>query len=138
MHILIGEQFRVIDKSHKALGASDFVFTASGTATLEALFLRKPMVICYKLASLSYFIASKMLKIPYVGLPNLLANDRIVPQYLQSAVTRDALLAELDNFMTGSDSFSNALVKFEKIHNELQGVASAKAAYAIHNLVFES
>ena len=138
MHILIGEQFRVIDNSHKALGASDFVFTASGTATLEALFLRKPMVICYKLASLSYFIGSKMLKIPYVGLPNLLANDQIVPEYLQGAVTRDALLAELDNFMTGSDSFSNALVKFEQIHNELQGGASAKAAYAIHNLVFES
>lgn len=138
MHILQGEQFRVINDSQKALGASNFVFTASGTATLEALFLRKPMVICYKLASISYFIASRMLKIPYVGLPNLLANDQIVPEYLQSAVTPEALLAELDKFMTGSNSFSNVLSKYEKIHKELRGGAAKKAAHAIHKLVFQS
>ena len=138
MHILQGEQFRVINDSQKALGASNFVFTASGTATLEALFLRKPMVICYKLASISYFIASRMLKIPYIGLPNLLANDQIVPEYLQSAVTPEALLAELDKFMTGSNSFSNVLNKYEKIHKELRGGAAKKAAHAIHKLVFQS
>ena len=138
MHILQGEQFRVINDSQKALGASNFVFTASGTATLEALFLRKPMVICYKLASISYFIASRMLKIPYIGLPNLLANDQIVPEYLQSAVTPEALLAELDKFMTGSNSFSNVLSKYEKIHKELRGGAAKKAAHAIHKLVFQS
>ena len=137
MHILEGDQFRVIDDSHEALGASDFVFAASGTATLEALFLRKPMVICYKLASISYFIGSRMLKIPYVGLPNLLAKDRIVPEYLQNAVTRDALLAELDKFMADASSFSNVLIKFEQIHKELQGGASEKAACAIHKLVLE-
>ena len=138
MHILQGEQFRVINDSQKALGASNCVFTASGTATLEALFLRKPMVICYKLASISYFIASRMLKIPYIGLPNLLANDQIVPEYLQSAVTPEALLAELDKFMTGSNSFSNVLSKYEKIHKELRGGAAKKAAHAIHKLVFQS
>ena len=60
-----------------------------------------------------------MLKIPYVGLPNLLANDQIVPEYLQSAVTPEALLAEWDKFMNGSNSFSNVLSKYEKIHKEL-------------------
>ena len=78
-----------------------------------------------------------MLKIPYVGLPNLLAKDRIVPEYLQNAVTRDALLAELDKFMADASSFSNVLIKFEQIHKELQGGASEKAACAIHKLVLE-
>ena len=93
------------------------------------------MIICYKLASISYFIGSRLLKIPYVGLPNLLANDRIVPEYIQSAVTTDALLAELDKFMTDPRSFSKVVIEFEKIHKELRGGASEKAAYAIQKLV---
>ena len=135
LSIVAGEQFTLINDSHAALGASDFVFITSGTATLEALFLRKPMVICYKLASISYFIGSKLLKVPYIGLPNILAGTKIVPEYIQKDVTTTALLGELDAFMSGEQSFSEAVDKYEEIHDGLRGGASDKAAREIYRLI---
>ena len=135
LSIVAGEQFTLINDSHAALDASDFAFITSGTATLEALFLRKPMVICYKLAPISYLIGSRLIKVPYIGLPNILANEKIVPEYIQTEVTTTALLGELDEFMSGVKSFSELLIKYEKIHEDLRGGASEKAASEIFRLV---
>jgi lipid-A-disaccharide synthase len=135
LSIVAGEQFTLINDSHAALDASDFAFITSGTATLEALFLRKPMVICYKLAPISYLIGSRLIKVPYVGLPNILANEKIVPEYIQKEVTTTALLGELDEFMGGVKSFSELLIKYEEIHEDLRGGASEKAASEIFRLV---
>ena len=135
LSIVAGEQFTLINDSHAALDASDFAFITSGTATLEALFLRKPMVICYKLAPISYLIGSRLIKVPYIGLPNILANEMIVPEYIQKEVTTTALLGELDEFMGGVKSFSELLIKYEEIHEDLRGGASEKAASEIFRLV---
>ena len=135
LSIVAGEQFTLINDSHAALDASDFAFITSGTATLEALFLRKPMVICYKLAPISYLIGSRLIKVPYIGLPNILANEKIVPEYIQKEVTTTALLGELDEFMDGVKSFSELLIKYEEIHEDLRGGASEKAASEIFRLV---
>ena len=137
LSIVAGEQFTLINDSHAALDASDFAFITSGTATLEALFLRKPMVICYKLAPISYLIGSRLIKVPYIGLPNILANEKIVPEYIQKEVTTTALLDELDEFMSGMKSFSELLIKYEEIHEDLRGGASEKAASAIFRLVLK-
>ena len=135
LSIVAGEQFTLVNDSHAALDASDFAFITSGTATLEALFLRKPMVICYKLAPISYLIGSRLIKVPYIGLPNILANEKIVPEYIQKEVTTTALLGELDEFMSGVKSFSELLIKYEEIHEDLRGGASEKAASEIFRLV---
>ena len=135
LSIVAGEQFTLINDSHAALDASDFAFITSGTATLEALFLRKPMVICYKLAPISYLIGSRLIKVPYIGLPNILANEKIVPEYIQKEVTTTALLDELDEFMSGVKPFSELLKKYEEIHEDLRGGASEKAASEIFRLV---
>ena len=135
LSIVAGEQFTLINDSHAALDASDFAFITSGTATLEALFLRKPMVICYKLAPISYLIGSRLIKVPYIGLPNILANEKIVPEYIQKEVTTTALLGELDEFMSGVKSFTELLIKYEEIHEDLRGGASEKAASEIFRLV---
>ena len=135
LSIVAGEQFTLINDSHAALDASDFAFIASGTATLEALFLRKPMVICYKLAPISYLIGSSLIKVPYIGLPNILANEKIVPEYIQKEVTTTALLGELDEFISGVQSFTELLIKYEEIHENLRGGASEKAASEIFRLV---
>ena len=135
LSIVAGEQFTLINDSHAALDASDFAFIASGTATLEALFLRKPMVICYKLAPISYLIGSSLIKVPYIGLPNILANEKIVPEYIQKEVTKKALLGELDEFISGVQSFTELLIKYEEIHENLRGGASEKAASEIFRLV---
>ena len=135
LSIVAGEQFTLMNDSHAALDASDFAFITSGTATLEALFLRKPMVICYKLAPISYLIGSRLIKVPYIGLPNILANEKIVPEYIQTEVTTTALLGELDEFMSGVKSFSELMIKYEEIHEDLRGGASEKAASEIFRLV---
>ena len=135
LSIVAGEQFTLMNDSHAALDASDFAFITSGTATLEALFLRKPMVICYKLAPISYLIGSRLIKVPYIGLPNILANEKIVPEYIQKEVTTTALLDELDEFMSGVKPSSELLIKYEEIHEDLRGGASEKAASQIFQLV---
>ncbi len=135
LSIVAGEQFTLINDSHAVLSASDFVFTASGTATLEAMFMRKPMVICYKMAPISYLIGSRLLKVPYIGLPNILAGEKIVPEYIQKEVTTTALLGELDEYMSGVQSFYELLIKYEEIHEGLRGGASEKAASEIFRLV---
>lgn len=133
--LLSGEQFTLLDDSRQAMSAADFVVMASGTATLEALLLRRPMVICYKLAALTYAIASKMVKIPNVGLPNLLAGKRLVPEYLQGQVTVDAVSAEITKFVSEPESTATMLKEFASIHNSIRLDASKQAVNAIESLV---
>ena len=83
----------VEDKSYDVMAASDVLMVASGTATLEAAILGKPMVILYKMSCWNkpqYWLARKSLP-PYIGLPNLLANRRVVPEFVQDDATPDAL-----------------------------------------------
>jgi lipid-A-disaccharide synthase len=134
-NIFESDQFQLVDNSHKAISAADMVIMASGTATLEALLLRRPMLICYKVAPLTYAIGSRLLKIPYVGLPNLLAGKRLVPEYLQGQLTASALVNEIENFMTQPAAFADVLSEFERIHKALRTGASDKAAKAITQLV---
>jgi lipid-A-disaccharide synthase len=133
--ILSGEQFCLSDDSRQAMSAADFVVMASGTATLEALLLRRPMLICYKLAALTFAIASRMVKIPNVGLPNLLAGKRLVPEYMQGQVTVDAVSAEIINFVSEPESMATVLEEFTAIHKKIRLDASAQAVNAIESLV---
>jgi lipid-A-disaccharide synthase len=133
--LLSGEQFCLLDDSRQAMSAADFVVMASGTATLEALLLRRPMVICYKLAALTFAIASKMVKIPNVGLPNLLAGKRLVPEYLQGQVTVDAVSEEIIKFVSEPESTAAMLKEFTTIHKRIRLGASAQAVNAIESLV---
>ncbi len=133
--LLEDTNFKLVDSSHDAMSAADFVLMASGTATLEALLLRRPMIICYKLASLTYFLASRMVKVPSVGLPNLLAGERLVPEYIQNQVTEDVLTAEILRFAQGLEAQGAMLDKFESIHRSLRLNASQQAVDAILEMV---
>jgi lipid-A-disaccharide synthase len=91
----------VSGRSHDALAAADTALVASGTATLEAALFQKPMVIAYRLAWLSYRIMRRMGYLPWVGLPNILCRDWVVPEFIQDAARADrmgaALLAQLED-----------------------------------------
>jgi lipid-A-disaccharide synthase len=96
------ERWTLIEgKSHECMAAADAVMLASGTATLEAMMYRKPMVIAYKMPWLSYQMMKGKGYLPYVGLPNILCNDFVVPELLQNDATPQALaekaLFQLDN-----------------------------------------
>ncbi|WP_394213764.1 lipid-A-disaccharide synthase [Psychrobacter piscatorii] len=75
--------------SQHAMAASDIVMLASGTATLEAMLLERPMVVVYQLNQITYQIAKRLVKVPYVALPNILANAPIVPELIQEQASGD-------------------------------------------------
>ena len=134
-NVFSANQFRLVDDSHAAIGAADLVLLASGTATLETMLLKRPMVVCYKLAALTYALASRMVKIPYVALPNLLAQKQLVPEYLQSAVQIPVLRDEIVAFFSGQQDQAATLAEFERLHHLLRRNASVAAADAVSKLI---
>lgn len=119
-------------RSHVALAACNAVLIASGTATLEALLYKRPMVVAYRLAPLTYWILKRMVKSPYVSLPNLLAQRLLVPELLQDAATAEALAQTLLPLLENGDAQTAG---FDAIHRTLRRDASNQAAEAVLNLV---
>ena len=134
-NIFLGEQFHLIENSQLAMSAADFIVTASGTATLEAMLLRKPMVVCYRLAPLTYAIASRIVNVPHMALPNLLAGQRLVPELVQDEVTVTAIRDEILRYFSDPAEFDSKLGEFERLHRGLRKDASATAAAAIKDLL---
>ena len=88
-------------QGREVMRCSDAIMIASGTATLEAMLLRKPMVISYRMASLSWTILSRLVKTPYVGLPNVLAGEEVVPELLQHHATATQLADAVSRVLEG-------------------------------------
>ncbi|MDY0205007.1 MAG: lipid-A-disaccharide synthase [Pseudomonas sp.] len=119
-------------QSQAALQACDAVLIASGTATLEAMLFKKPMVVAYKLAPVSHWLLKKMVKSPYISLPNLLANEMLVPEFIQDAATPKALgHALLEQLSDGSQQTQ----RFAELHQSLRCDASERAAQGVLQLV---
>ena len=114
-----------------ALTACDAALVKSGTSTLEAMLLHRPMVVSYRLGELTYRVVSRLLRTPYVALPNILAGEALVPELLQHEATPDALaenlLAEL--YSAGRDD--EYLSRFEALHASLRQGANERAAEAV-------
>lgn len=119
-------------RSHEALAACDAVLIASGTATLEALLHKRPMVVAYKVAPLTYRILKRLVKSPYVSLPNLLAERMLVPELIQDAATPDALAQALAPLLNDGVVQTEG---FDVIHRALRQDASQQAADAVLKLV---
>ena len=121
----------VSGQSQACMAASDVVLMASGTTTLEAMLLKKPMVVAYKLAALSYALISRLLKVPYVALPNLLAGELLVPEFLQSAATVENLSCELLAMIKNVDRKQMLIKRFTELHCDLKRNADRAAASAV-------
>ncbi len=129
---------QVLDgQSHAALAACDVTLIASGTATLEAALFKRPMVIAYNMNWLSWQIMRRKKLQPWVGLPNILCGDFVVPELLQDAATpramADAVLAWLD----APERISGLQRRFTALHHELRRDTATLATDAIQK-VFES
>lgn len=129
------DQFRLVDDSQAAMAAADLVLLASGTATLEAMLLRRPMVVSYKLAPLTWLIASRIVNVPHIALPNLLSNQRLVPEYIQDDVTVTNLRREIVTYFNEPSATDELMQTFERLHQSLRKDASAVAANAVKNLI---
>ncbi|ROM50480.1 lipid-A-disaccharide synthase [Pseudomonas canadensis] len=119
-------------QSHLALAACDAVLIASGTATLEALLYKRPMVVAYRLAPLTFWILKRMVKSPYISLPNLLAQRLLVPELLQDDATPEALAQTLLPLIDGGEEQTRG---FDDIHRILRRDASNQAADAVLTLI---
>lgn len=129
--ILGHDQFKLVDDSQAAMSAADLVLLASGTATLEAMLLRRPMIVCYKLAALTYFFASRMVKVPHIALPNLLSGKRLVPEYIQNDIKVPVLRDEIIRYFESGGPDATMLDEFARLHESLRKNASEAAASAI-------
>jgi len=123
---------RVIDgQSHAAMAAADAVLVASGTATLEVALHKKPMVIAYKMMRASWEVLRHMSYLPWVGLPNILANDFIVPELLQHAATPQALADALWQQLNDASLRESLQQRFIDMHHSLLRNTAQESAQVV-------
>ena len=133
-------QLQVVEgQSHAVLAACDVTLIASGTATLEAALFKRPMVIAYRMGWLSWQILQRKRLQPWVGLPNILCRDFVVPELLQDAATPQALADALLGWLDTSDATSEKIIalqqKFTSLHAELQRDTPRMAVHAIEQVL---
>ena len=121
--------------SRTVMAAADVVILASGTATLEAMLLKRPMVVAYRLAPLTYHIAKYIVNVSYFSLPNLLADQPLVPEFLQHDVTPENLGKAALNWLQQPEKTAQLQQDFIHLHQQLAQTASQRAATAIHSLL---
>lgn len=122
---------RLFGHAHDAMGVSDGVLVASGTATLEAALLKKPMVIAYRMSPWSWRLMSRMKYQPWVGLPNILSGRFVVPEFLQDEATPDNLAQALGNLVEDQETCRRIGEAFTHLHDQLRQNSAERAADAI-------
>ena len=123
----------IIGKTQQVMAASDCLLTASGTVTLEAALIKRPMVICYKFNPLTYHMFKGFVKLKWFSLPNLLANKSLVPELLQGQVTVANILPLVEQGLF--EDQENLNQAFIDIHQQLKQNASKQAAKAVVQLM---
>lgn len=123
----------ITGETQKVMAASDCLLTASGTVTLEAALIKRPMVICYKFNSLTYHMFKGFVKLKWFSLPNLLANKGLVPELLQADVTPTNIVRLVKERLYEDQSALNE--EFLAIHKTLKQDASEKSAQAVMDLL---
>ena len=122
-------------RSHEVMAASDVVLMASGTAALEAMLLKRPMVVAYRMAPVTYYLLKLMVRLPYVSLPNLLAGHRLVPEFIQQEMTPAALGSQVLEWLGSPEAVKTLQREFASLHTGLRREASNAAARAVLELI---
>jgi len=117
--------------SHLAMEAADAIIVASGTATLEAALYKKPLIVTYRMPTLSWQILKRMNYLPYVGLPNILAERFVVPELLQHDATPEKLSETLLQLVDDKPGRKKIRTEFMRIHKQLRQNCEEKAAKAV-------
>jgi lipid-A-disaccharide synthase len=117
--------------ARQALTACDAALVKSGTSTLEAMLLHRPMVVSYRLGELTYQVVRRLLRTPYVALPNILYGGELVPELLQHDATPEALAEKLLDQLDKRAADAEYLSRFEALHLSLKQGADERAADAV-------
>lgn len=122
-------------QSHAVMAAADVAMVASGTATLEAALFKCPMVIAYAMPWLSWQIIERKRLQPWVGLPNILCRDFVVPELLQSQATPQALAACVSDWLQQPNKVQTLQQTFSRLHQSLRADTPKVAAHAIAQIL---
>lgn len=127
-------EFKLVDDTARnVITASDAVLLASGTVALECMLLKRPMAVGYRVNAITAFLARKLLKTPYVSLPNILAERELVKEFLQEECTAENLFTEVTQLLEGD---TQAMIdKFTEMHHWIRKGADQQAATAVLNLI---
>ena len=120
-----------------AMEAADAVLLTSGTTALEAMLLKKPMVVSYRMGNLSYKLIKPFIKTPYASIPNLLANEMLVPELIQHDATVENLSSATVEALD-SDSREQLVSRFDQLHDQINRDSGDSAAAAIAELIGQS
>jgi lipid-A-disaccharide synthase len=136
----LGARLQVVrGQSHAVLAACDVALVASGTATLETALYKRPMVIAYHMNRLSYWLMRGRNLMPWIGLPNILCRDTVVPELIQDAATPEALAAALEHWLQARDAAPETIAaleqRFTALHLELRRDTARLASDAIEKLL---
>lgn len=131
-----GAPIRLLEgRSHEALAACDVTLIASGTATLEAALFKRPMVIAYNMHFLSWQLMKRMGYQPWVGLPNILCRDFVVPELLQAAASPEALARETLRWLDDHSRYEQTQARFVELHHMLKRDTARCATDAIAQVI---
>ena len=122
-------------QSLEAMAAADAVLLACGTAALECMLLKRPMVVAYRLSALTYRVARLMVRTEHYSLPNLLAGRTVVSEIIQQAVTPETLGREIMRLIDSPQHVAEIRSVFSGIHGDLRHDANRSAAEAVLELV---
>jgi lipid-A-disaccharide synthase len=122
-------------RSHDALAACDVTLIASGTATLEAALFKRPMVIAYRMNALSWQIMKRMQLQPWVGLPNILCREFVVPERIQSEATPQQLAADVLAWLDAPQRGEALQQRFTDLHHQLRRDTARTATDAIAQII---
>lgn len=122
-------------QSLEAMAAADAVLMASGTASLEAMLLKRPMAVAYRLSTMTYLMAKLLVKSRYYSLPNLLAGQPLVREFIQGEVKAEALGREMLSLLENPDRIESLSTVFAQIHDDLRRDASHAAADTVLEMV---
>jgi lipid-A-disaccharide synthase len=132
----VAQLLRVVTgQSHTVLAACDVTLIASGTATLEAALFKRPMVIAYNMHWLSWLLMRRKKLQPWVGLPNILCREFVVPEFLQEAATPENLAAAVLQWLAAPEKIQALEQKFSALHAELQRDTPRLATDAIEQIL---
>lgn len=123
----------ILNQTQDVMAASDCLLTASGTVTLEAALIKRPMVICYKFSPMTYHLGRWLVKLKWFSLPNLLANKTLVPELLQKQVCAEQIVPLVKERLYQDQSQLDK--SFKAIHQQIKCDASAQAAKAVINIL---
>ncbi|HGF7183537.1 TPA: lipid-A-disaccharide synthase [Vibrio cholerae] len=123
----------VDDTARNVITAADAVMLASGTVALECMLLKRPMVVGYRVNAFTAFLAKRLLKTPYVSLPNILAGEELVKELLQEHCTVDNLYHEVSRLLESDNQ--TLMDKFTEMHQWIRKDADQQAAQAVLNLI---